>query len=242
MGHVSVRQKGRADFVTEADFASQEIVRRIVLGAFPDHLFVGEESPDAAGLPRPGAAAGYRWIVDPLDGTTNYVHQVPHFSISLALENAGQLLVGAIYDPVSDECFTAAAGEGAYLNGSPIHTSGATRASEALIAMGFPAVVTADSADLKVFLELAFVCEALRRMGSAALNLAYTAAGRFDACWSLSTKLWDSAAGALLVREAGGIVTDPGGSPFVLQTGHFLAAATPQLHADLRSLMQRAGV
>ena len=240
MGRVSVQAKGRADLVTEADFASQELIREIVLKAFPDHGFLGEEK-----LPGTSTAADrvvYRWIVDPLDGTTNYVHQVPHFAVSLALERQGEIVVGVVYNPVADECFTAESGQGAFLNGRPIRTSQVTMLSEALAGMGFPAVVTRESPDLKMFLAALDACQAIRRTGSAALNLCYLASGRFDVAWSYSTKIWDIAAGILIVREAGGKITSPQGQEFVLSQTHYLAAATPELHAELWDLAVRAGV
>ncbi len=239
LGRVNVREKGRADLVTEADLASQEAIRKMIFDAFPDHALLGEED-----LSVPGASAAgceYRWILDPLDGTTNFVHQVPHFGVSLALEQAGELLTGTVYNPLVEECFTAVRGEGARLNGQPIHTSRASTLAGALVAVGFPAAVTPDSPDLKAFAAMVQVCQSLRRMGSAALNLAYVAAGRFDGCWSFSTKPWDAAAGTLLVREAGGVVTGPDGTPFSLQSGHFLAAANTQLHEQLRLVMAEAG-
>ena len=240
IGRVEVREKGPADLVTEADFASQEVVRRKVLGAFGDHTVVGEED-DHAGQSGPGEdQAEYRWLVDPLDGTTNYVHRVPHFCVSLALERSGRLLVGAVYDPVRDECFSAVAGEGARLNGEPIRTSDVSSLSQALAAVGFPAVVTPDSPDLRVFLAAVEHCQAIRRTGSAALNLCYLAAGRFDASWSFSTKSWDVAAGVLLIREAGGVATTPDGGTSVHHEGHFLAAANVQLHAQIRALVTQA--
>ncbi len=262
-GRFDVRKKGPADLVTQADFASQEIVRKTVLTAFPDHCLLGEESGDcpnfrghrgeavvdengtvpfgtapaqAAGTAAPQAApqrAEYRWIVDPLDGTTNYVHGVPHYCISLALERNGRLLVGAVYDPVLDECFTAIEGRGALLNGRPIHVSGVSTISESLAAVGFPPNVPPDAPDLRIFLEMLPRCQAVRRTGSSALNLCYLAAGRFDLYWSYSTRIWDVAAGVLLVREAGGCVTSPAGGEFSLEEAHFLAAATPELHARL---------
>ena len=167
------------------------------------------------------ARAEYRWIVDPLDGTTNFVHGVPHYCVSLALERNGELLVGAVYDPLLEECFTAAAGQGAWLNGRPIHTSQVSLLSEALAAVGFPPKVTRDSPDLLLFLEMVCRCQAIRRTGSSALNLCYLAAGRFDLYWSYSTNIWDVAAGVLILREAGGHDNIPrgrgllpGGGPF----------------------------
>lgn len=239
LGRVSVREKGQADLVTEADLASQELIRTMILDAFPQHAFLGEEELSAS---KPAATrSDYRWILDPLDGTTNFVHQVPHFSVSLALERAGELLVAAVYHPGSEECFTAVRGQGACLNGRPIHTSRVTTLAGALVAVGFPTVVAADSPDLKAFVAVVQACQSVRRMGSAALNLAYVAAGRFDGCWSFSTKPWDAAAGTLLIREAGGVVTGPTGAPFSLDSGHFLAAANAQLHAQLCLLIAKAG-
>jgi len=232
-----VREKGPADLVTQADLASQETIQEIILDAFPKHSVLGEEDhPDADSAAR----SEYRWIADPLDGTTNYVHRVPHFSVSVALERNGELLVGTVFDPVSQECFTAAAGEGAKLNGQPIRTSEVVNLSDALAAVGFPPQTDRDSPDLAVFLEAVMNCQAIRRTGSSALNLCYLAAGRFDVYWAASTKIWDIAAGVLMVREAGGSVTAPDSGPFVLDTGQFLAAANPTLHARLSEMVARA--
>ncbi len=237
-GRFDVHKKGPADLVTQADLASQEVVRRSVLGAFPDHCLLGEEAePNGNRTPR----TEYRWIVDPLDGTTNYVHGVPHYCVSLALERNGRLLVGAVYDPVHDECFTAAEGRGAWLDGRPIHASAISTLSEALATAGFPYDVRADSPDLLLFLKILPHCQAVRRTGSAALNLCYLAAGRFDVFWSYSANIWDVAAGVLIVREAGGLVTSPDGGEFSLEEAHFLAAANPTLHAELLSLATPPG-
>lgn len=244
IGRVEVREKGRNDLVTEADFASQEVVRRTILDAFPDHFIIGEEDEPTGAVSEADPAGHeeeFRWFVDPLDGTTNYVHQVPHFCVSVAVERSGRLLAGAVYNPVADECFLAVAGEGACLNGRPIRTSRVACLSEALAAVGFPPQVNADSPDLKFFLEALQECQSMRRTGSAALNLSYVAAGRFDAAWSFSIRSWDVAAGVLLIREAGGIVTAPDGSPFTLDDPCFLAAANGQLHDELRGLVMRAG-
>ncbi len=241
LGRVQVQEKGRSDLVTEADFASQEMVRRTILEAFPDHFVLGEEDVPG-GVSTPSGTSSYRWIVDPLDGTTNYVHQVPHFAVSLALERAGELLVGAVYNPVNDECYTAEAGQGAYLNGSRLKTSRVTKLSEALCAVGLPAVVTKDSPDLRLFLTGLDHCQAFRRTGSAALNLCYVAAGYYDVAWSYSTKVWDMAAGALLVQEAGGVVTTPGSDRLLLDQGHHIAAANPVLHERFVALSRQAGL
>jgi myo-inositol-1(or 4)-monophosphatase len=238
-GRFEVRSKGPADLVTQADLAAQEAVREAVLGAFPDHCLLGEEkSPDEI----PQNRAEYRWIVDPLDGTTNYVHGVPHYCVSLALEQNGRPLVGAVYDPMLDECFTAIDGRGAWLNGQTIHVSGVSTLSESLAAVGFPPNVQTDAPDLRLFLEMLPRCQAIRRTGSAALNLCYLAAGRFDIFWSYATHIWDVAAGVLLVREAGGVVTAPDGAEFSLEEAHFLAAATPELHARLQEAAAAQGL
>jgi myo-inositol-1(or 4)-monophosphatase len=237
LGRIDVREKGPADLVTQADLASQEVIRETVLGAFPDHSLLGEEQDPHTATPAPRTE--YRWIADPLDGTTNFVHGVPHYSVSLALERHGELLVGAIYDPVRNECFTTIAGEGAYLDGRPIRTSKVRELSDALAAVGFPARTPRDCPDLLVFLEALEPCQAIRRTGSTALNLCYLAAGRFDVYWSFSSKIWDVAAGVLLVREAGGVVTSPDGGQFLLEQAQFLAAANGQLHAHLRELVRR---
>lgn len=250
IGKTSVRHKGPADLVTEADFAAQEVIRKIVLGAFPGHSLLGEEGGDEAGPGRAQNASGwvenpsydesqYRWIVDPLDGTTNFVHGVPHYASSLALEHQGRILVGAVFDPCLDECFTAAEGRGAFLNGQPIRTSRVTELSDALAASGFPAKVMPGSPELLVFNEAVFRCQGVRRTGSAALNLCYLAAGRFDVLWAFSTKIWDVAAGALLVKEAGGTISSPEGGDFVLETARYLAAATLSLHGQLWQMISK---
>ena len=143
IGKTSVQHKGPADFVTEADFAAQEVVKTTVLQAFPQHSVLGEEDQLAGDTP---SQTEYRWIVDPLDGTTNFVHGIPHYAVSLALEHRGQILVGAVFDPSLDECFTAALGQGAFLNGRPIHTSRATQLSEVIAGTGFPANLQPHSA------------------------------------------------------------------------------------------------
>ncbi len=239
LGRVTVKEKGPADLVTEADHASQETVRRTVLAAFPDHDFLGEED-GPGGSPRPAAAL--RWILDPLDGTTNYVHQVPHFCVSLALAHENDVLCAAIFDPLLGECFTAERGRGAFCNGRRIRTSGVHRLDGALAAVGFPSVVRRDSPDLRLFAEAAVSCQAMRRMGSAALNLAYVACGRFDLAWSFTTKVWDIAAGKLLIEEAGGRMTRMDGSAMPLAHGPFLASAGGILHQQALEMVARAGV
>lgn len=227
MGKIHVREKSRFDLVTEADFAAQEKVKEILLSAFPTHRILGEEN-----IPGTDAAGGkgiYRWIVDPLDGTTNYVHSFPHFAVSLALEFDSEMQVGIIFAPVTGECFTAVRGGGAFLNGKPIQTSKVTEAEKSLIAVGFPPNSNSERPDVRAFLNVLTCTHAIRRTGSTALNLAFTACGRLDATWNFGTKPWDVAAGTLLMREAGGTVCGIHGEPFQVDDGHFLAAANGQL-------------
>jgi len=237
VNRAEVRKKGPSDLVTSADLAAQEVIRETVLSAFPDHAILAEENLN---LPAKGDGTGYRWVADPLDGTTNFVHGVPHYAVSLALQHNDELITGAVYDPNAEECFTATRGQGAWLNGAPIQTSKVTELSESLAVVGFPYDLNRQSPDLLVFLEIAMLCQAIRRTGSAALNLCYLAAGRFDLFWSYSTNIWDVAAGVLLIEEAGGEVTGPTGGAFQPETGQFLSAANPELNKQLCEVAIRA--
>lgn len=228
----TVQEKGPADLVTDADVASQEAIRRIFKDRYPDHGFVGEES---GVLPNPWPE--YCWVVDPLDGTTNYVHRVPHYAVSIALVVRGRPVVATVYDPVSQECYTAERGGGAWLNGKRITTSRVTSLEQAVIAASFSAKIDPTSPEINQFVEALLQAQAVRRTGSAALNLCYVAAGRFDAFWALTTKAWDVAAGALLVEEAGGVVTHWSGTPLDLRVPHPVAAATDLLHAAFQRLL-----
>jgi myo-inositol-1(or 4)-monophosphatase len=237
VGRFEVRKKGPADLITQADIASQEAIRRVVFSDYPDHAMLGEEDdPRNSG----DNSTEYRWIADPLDGTTNFVHGVPHYCVSLALERQGEPLVGAVYNPVNGECFTAAAGQGAWLNGKPIRTSQVAEISEALAIMGFPPQVKPDSPDFLIFLEAVFCCQGIRRSGSTALNLSYLAAGRYDVFWGFDTKIWDVAAGVLLVREAGGVLCSSQGADYRLSGDPLFAAANPQLLAQIVAIAQKA--
>ncbi|MGQ9563099.1 MAG: inositol monophosphatase family protein [Thermogutta sp.] len=220
LGRVEARLKGHADFVTEADTGAQRAVVEIIHREFPNHDFLGEEGTAGHSLD-----SSYRWILDPLDGTTNYIHGVPFFAVSLALECEGRPIVGVIYDPMLRERFTAIAGYGARLNGETIRVSTVERLSEALISIGLPARVLPDSTDVHWMIQSAVHCLSIRRTGSAALNMAYLAAGRFDISWALTTKAWDVAAGAILIEEAGGVVSGLDGQPLNSQGGPYVAAA-----------------
>jgi len=246
VGRFGVSNKGPRDLVTEADVASQREIRRIVLGAFPDHGFVGEESlPEHAADGQAGSldAAGrppLRWMVDPLDGTSNYVHGFPAWCVSIALARGDEILVAAIYDPVRDECFTAQLGSGAWLNGKPIRVSDCGLLSDALVALSFPPHTTADSLAVADFLAVVPHVHSARRTGSTAINLAWLACGRLDAFWVRRIACWDVAAGLLIVREAGGCLggfaDGPASVEWVsLDQPAFVAACTPEILSDLRT-------
>ena len=176
---------------------------------------------------------------DPLDGTTNFVHQMPGFAVSVALERRGELIVGVIYDPIAEECFTAARDAGARLNGQPIRASRCRVLREALVAASLSVAVQRDSEEVNRFLEVMVECQALRRLGSAALNLAYLACGRLDGYWATSVKTWDVAAGILLAQEAGAVFTGIQGGVVDLGNPQFIGAATPELHEELSGTLAR---
>jgi myo-inositol-1(or 4)-monophosphatase len=240
-GKFAVRKKGPADLVTEVDLAAQQAISRVIRDHFPRHDIIGEE--DTRDPSKAGASlrnSPYRWIIDPLDGTVNFVHGVPHYAVSVALERNGELLAATVLDPVLDECFKAGAGQGAWLNGRPIHPSNVSALSEALAVGGFPPGAGRESPDVLVFLQAISHCQAVRRSGSAALNLCYIAAGRYDVYWTFSTKIWDVAAGILIIGEAGGAICTPEGRPHSLELGPFLAAANPTLLDQLQKIVAAA--
>jgi len=207
-----VREKGRADLVTDADLASQIAIQQYLAERFPSHGFLGEEAD--ASRHRPAADAPPTWIVDPIDGTTNYVHDCPFYCISIGLQVAGDLVVGAVYDPSRQEMFAAAKGHGAWLNQRRLQTSRAQRLDEALLATGFPPDMRGHEHTLEWWRYFSFRARSLRRTGSTALNMAYVAAGRFDGFWEMKLKPWDTAAGMLLVTEAGGRISNFDGALF----------------------------
>ena len=235
LGNVSVRLKSRADLVTDADLAAQKIITNSIHRAFPTHAILGEEDT-GTNITCP-IEAEFCWVIDPLDGTTNYAHNVPHFSVSVALLERGEPRVGCVFDPIRNELFSAEKGQGTRLNGKPIHTSNITAVADALAAIGFPPGVDQHSADLQAFLRAVPQFQAIRRTGSAALNLAYVAVGRFDTSWSYAAKIWDMAAGVLLVSEAGGVACSPWGGSLEVETGRFLASANDQLNQEVVRLL-----
>ena len=241
----SVREKGTNDLVTEADIAAQESIRKIVLKAFPDHDFLGEEDAadrKAQGLPPAQRRSPYRWIVDPLDGTANYVNGLPAYAVSIALEHGDQIVCGCVFDPTSGECYTAQNGGGAALNGKAIRVSNCQTLSKAMVAVSFPPNVPRGSIEITRFVEVLHTAQSVRRLGSAALNLCYIGAGRLDSYWATSVSAWDVAAGVLIVREAGGIVTDIRGTPLAIDRPEMLAASSTGLHAEVRTMLDRAEV
>ncbi len=240
LGSANVYHKDVRDLVTDSDRNAQKAVRDILAEAFPTHKFVGEESIDDINYPKPPEDSEYRWILDPLDGTTNYAHGSPHFCVSLALEFRGELFISGIYAPCYDEFYSAVAGHGAWLNGKELRVSKVEKLIDSLIGFGFPPNVTQNCSDFQAFLKLTGECQAMRRTGSLALNLAYTARGVFDATMNFSAHSWDVAAGVLLVREAGGIVTAADGAPFNVDRADLLATSNEKLHAGILNCVKNA--
>jgi myo-inositol-1(or 4)-monophosphatase len=233
-----INKKGTIDLVTEVDVAVERRFRALVAERFPDHQILAEEMGGAAAVP-----AGPCWVFDPIDGTTNFAHGLPIFCASLALEIDGVPEVAAVYDPTRKELFTAERGGGAFMNGRPLHVSSATALIDAMLVTGFPYDVHTRVEEI-VGLFGAFVgqARAVRRLGSAAIDLCYVAAGRLDGFWETDLKPWDVAGGALIVSEAGGRVTNTDGEPFTSRGGHVLAT-NGHLHDAMLSVIRtfRAG-
>jgi myo-inositol-1(or 4)-monophosphatase len=233
----SVSHKGAINLVTEVDVAAEELIVSRLNREFPEHVVLAEENHSEG---RPG---DYRWVVDPLDGTTNYAHGFPFFSVSMALEIWGEVVWGAVYNPAFNEMFTARLGCGAQCNGVPIHVSSIGSLSESFLATGFPYDIRTSSVNnLDYFREFTLRALAIRRAGSAALDLSYVAAGRFDGFWELKLHPWDCGAGYLMVREAGGIVTDFSGEqgsiyvPECLATNGLIHEQMLMIFRDLAAL------
>lgn len=233
LGRVTVQQKGPGDLVTEADFAAQQVIREIVAQRFPDHGFVGEEGPSQSHSDN----AEYVWYVDPLDGTTNFVRGLRYFAVSIGIARRGELVCAVVLDPMGNECFAAEKGAGATLNGQPLKTSSTQHLNDALVAVSLPVHSRRGQRPLEQVLDVLALSQGVRRMGSAALNLCYVAAGRFDACWDTKTSTWDVAAGVLIVQEAGGVVSGPDGGPFSLHQPTPIAAANSSLHRELLAVL-----
>lgn len=236
-GTAQVHHKDAKDLVTDADLAAQKAICKAIFEAFPDHGFLGEEG--SAGMFEAqelnNANSDYQWVVDPLDGTTNYAHGFPQYAVSIALTFQRLPVLGVIYDPVSKEMFWAVEGHGAWLNDRRISVSHQTELSKALVAVGLAPNLSRDSSELRSLIHLLLESQAVRRLGSAALNLCYVACGRLDGFWASSLKLWDIAAGVLIVREAGGVVSDIKGQDSQALGGALIAAST-------RHLQNRIGI
>jgi myo-inositol-1(or 4)-monophosphatase len=228
IGKFSVREKSRSNLVTEADEASQSAIVKSLKKHCPTHGFLGEENLNDR---TPGTEAF--WIIDPLDGTTNYVHGFPYYCVSIALSIGGRIVVGVIYDPTRNETFSAVLGQGAFRNGQPIKTSGETEMKSAMAIASLPVATDPENPAVRRFLNALTKLQTVQRTGSAALNLAYVACGRIDAFWSSSLYAWDVAAGALLVSEAGGSVTTLAGDEFDVFVPSLLAASTATLRREL---------
>lgn len=229
----SVTYKGEFDPVTEVDGLCDEAIQRTIRHTFPDHDILTEESPFRE------KGSSHRWIIDPIDGTTNYARGFPFFSVSVGLEFDGEVTLGVVYYPILGELFVAEKGKGAFLNGKKVAVSQTDQLKRSLLATGFPYDVQKNS-DLYLGYFRLFIqkCLAIRRPGSAAIDLCYVAAGRFDGFWELSLKPWDTAAGILLVTEAGGRITDPQGRPFNIYSGGFLVASNGLIHDQMLQVIE----
>ena len=229
-----VAQKAANDFVTEVDRAAEQAIIDVLLKAFPQHGILGEETGSTFG----DATSDYQWIIDPLDGTTNFIHGMPVYAVSIALAHRGVVQQAVVYDPTRDELFTATRGAGAFLNSRRIRVSNRVRLEDSLIGTGFPFRKNDDiDAYLEMFKRVAQRCVGLRRPGAAAIDLAYVAAGRYDGFFETGLKPWDIAAGSLLITEAGGLVGNFAGDGDFLHSGEVLAA-TPRVYAQLVALLQ----
>jgi myo-inositol-1(or 4)-monophosphatase len=231
---LQVSKKGPADFVSTADLKAERILRTELLKARPGYGLLMEESGEEKGDGR------HRFIVDPLDGTKNFLHGIPHFAISIGLERDGEIVAGVILEPIKDELYWTEKGVGAYCNEHRLRVSARSKLLESLIGTGIPFAGHGDHpAFLKTFTAVMPEVAGIRRMGTASLDMAYVAAGRFDGFWEFGLKPWDIAAGILLVREAGGYVSEIDGGRDVLNSGNMLAA-NDQLHKPLGDMLRRA--
>lgn len=234
LSSLEVHKKAHHDYVSEVDMACERTIIDILREAYPTHQILAEET----GVTGPEKSA-FQWIIDPLDGTTNFLHGFPQYAISIALKRENEVIEAVVADPVANEVFTATRGVGAFVNGRRLRVSKRSQMAEALVGTGFPFRRTDDyDAFLKVFKEVAQSTSGLRRAGAASLDLAYVAAGRLDAFWEANLKSWDMAAGSLLVLEAGGLVTDFKGESDYLEKGQIIAG-TPKIFGQLLPMVQR---
>ena len=226
--------KGDINLVTEADIISEEMITSKINHQFPDHDILAEEFTHTS------KGSDFRWIIDPLDGTTNFAHGYPVFCVSIALQKLDEIIIGIIYNPMLEEMFEAEKGKGAFLNGRKIQVSNTMRISEGLVATGFPYDIREDAQNnLNYFNEMIMNARAIRRAGSAALDLSYVAAGRFDGFWELKLNPWDTAAGWLIIEEAGGVVTDIKGDGYYLESPVILAS-NGRIHKEMMDVLNSA--
>jgi myo-inositol-1(or 4)-monophosphatase len=230
----SIKEKARFDLVTDADLASQQAVFELLQARFPNFGFIGEEAVHRRPPRQPGLPS---WIVDPLDGTTNYVHDFPMYAVSIGLEQGGEPILGVIYDPTRQELYHAGRGLGAWLNGQRLQATKLDRLEDALLCTGFPPDMSGHQHTLDAWQAFSTRTQSIRRSGTTVLNLAYIAAGRVDGYWTHQAHAWDACAGVCLVREAGGTVTNLDSSPFTLSTLDMLASNGP-LHPAMRQVLE----
>lgn len=221
LDRLAIESKGRNDFVTEVDRTAEAEIIDIIRNAYPDHSILAEESGETSGNE-------YQWIIDPLDGTTNFLHGYPQYAVSIGVKHADKLDQAVIFDPLRDELFTASRGDGAQLNDRRIRVSGARKLAGSLVGTGFPFKEPEHLETwIETFREILTRSSGVRRAGSAALDLAHVACGRLDGFWEIGLKPWDMAAGCLLIQEAGGVVTDFAGNQHYMETGNVLAGNLP---------------
>lgn len=224
---LDVEFKGDVDLVTKADRLSEEAIVSIIRDTYPGHQILAEEGTTQKG------ESGYRWIIDPLDGTTNYAHTFPCFAVSIGLEADGKMVAGVVYDPVRDECFTAMKGCGAHLNGNPIHVSDTDSLDSALLATGFPYDRRKNPDNyIELFKKFMIKAQEIRRPGSASIDLCYLASGRIDGFWECKLKPWDVAAAVVIVREAGGLISDFRGNVYSIY-GEETLASNGRIHKEM---------
>lgn len=230
--NIKIEYKGDADLVTAADRKSEALIRERIRETWPGHDVLGEEE----GLRDTGSE--FRWYVDPLDGTTNFAHSFPVFCVSMALQDKNGMLAGVCYDPTRNELFAAERGKGATLNDRPIHVSKTAKLKESLVGTGFPSHKRHKNPNIHFYHQITLRSHGVRRAGSAALDLCYVACGRMDAFWEFNLNPWDTAAGVLMVEEAGGRVTDFSGGPFQIDSRETLAS-NGVIHAELMNEFQQ---
>lgn len=228
---VDIDMKGDKNLVTEVDKTSEQLIVTHLLSFFPDHNIVAEENE------YPQGDSSFRWVIDPLDGTTNYAHGFPWFCVSIGLEVSGEIVAGVIYNPVHEELFTAVCGGGAFLNGRRLQVSSRSPLHNTLLGTGFPYDCASDPANnFEHFICFQKAARGIRRAGAAALDLAYVAAGRLDGFWELKLKPWDVAAGCLMVREAGGVVSTFDGSPYDIYNDR-IVASNGLIHNEMTAVL-----